>query len=42
MKQYDGKKYVDIPLDVLSKASALIKEAQKADEEYNKIMAVIK
>jgi len=38
LKPYDGMKYADIPLDVLTKASALMKEAQKADEEYDKIM----
>lgn len=38
MKPYSGKTYADVPFEVLKKASALMKEAQKADEEYNKIM----
>ena len=38
LKPYDGKKYIDIPFDVLEKASALIREAEKADKEYDKIM----
>ena len=38
LKPYEGMKYTDIPLDVLRKASALIKEAEKADKEYDKIM----
>ena len=38
LKPYEGMKYADIPFDVLNKASALIKEAEKADKEYDKIM----
>lgn len=41
LKPYEGKKYIDIPFDVLSKASALIKEAEKADKEYDKILAEV-
>lgn len=38
LKPYEGKKYADIPFEVLKKASALMKEAEKADKEYDKIM----
>lgn len=38
MKPYEGKKYTDIPLDVLNTAMGLMGEAQKADKEYDKIM----
>lgn len=37
LKPYDGMKYADIPFDVLKKASALMKEAQKADKEYDRL-----
>ena len=38
LKPYEGMKYIDIPFDVLNRASVLIKEAEKADKEYDKIM----
>ena len=38
LKPYEGKKYTDVPLYVITKASALLKEAEKADKEYDKIM----
>ena len=38
LKPYNGMKYADIPFDVLNKASALLKEAEKVDKEYDKIM----
>ena len=38
LKPYNGMKYADIPFDVLCRASALQKEAQKADKEWVKIM----
>ena len=41
LKPYDGRKYIDIPFDVLNKASALIREAEKADKEYDKILAEV-
>ena len=41
LKPYEGKKYIDIPFDVLNKASALIREAEKADKEYDKILAEV-
>ena len=41
LKPYEGKKYIDIPFDVLNKASVLIREAEKADKEYDKILAEV-
>ena len=41
LKPYEGKKYLDIPFDVLNKASVLIREAEKADKEYDKILAEV-
>ena len=38
MKPYDGKKIVDIPIDVLMRADALLKEARKLDEKWKKLM----
>lgn len=38
LKPYEGKKYFDVPLEVINKASVLMKEAEKADKEYDKIM----
>lgn len=41
LKPYDGCKYADIPLDVLNKADALMKEAQKADKECEKLIKLV-
>lgn len=38
LKPYKGKKLTDIPRDVLLKANKLITEAQKADEEWEKLI----
>lgn len=38
LKPYDGKKYSEIPYDVLAKARNAHVEAQKLDEEWNKLM----
>lgn len=35
---YDGKRLVDIPDSVFNKASAAMREAEKADRKWNKIM----
>ena len=40
LKPYEGKTFGDIPLAVLTKASRLLKEAQKADEKYCKLMDI--
>lgn len=40
LKPYEGKKFADVPLDVLKKADNLMKEAQKADREYRKLMDI--
>jgi len=38
LKPYEGKKFADVPMDILKKADSLMKEAQKADKEYRKLM----
>lgn len=40
MAPYDGKRLVDIPSSVLKKADAAMREAQKADRKWNKIMGI--
>jgi len=42
MKPYDGWLIKEIPLDVLEKADALLKQAQEADRKWNKLMGVQK
>ncbi len=37
---YEGKRLVDIPASVLEKADVAIREAQKADCKWNKIMGI--
>lgn len=37
---YEGKRLIDIPDSVLEKADAAMKEAQKADSKWNKIMGI--
>lgn len=37
---YEGKRLVDIPASVLEKADAAMREAQKADCRWNKIMGI--
>ncbi len=37
---YEGKRLVDIPASVLEKADAAMREAQKADCKWNKIMGI--
>lgn len=37
---YEGKRLVDIPASVLKKADAAMREAQKADCRWNKIMGI--
>lgn len=38
LKPYEGKKFADVPMDILKKADSLMKEVQKADKEYRKLM----
>lgn len=38
MKPYEGKRIVDIPIDVINHAGSLIKEARKLDERWKKLM----
>lgn len=38
MRPYDGKRYMDIPRDVLEAAKTAIQRADKMDREYLKIM----
>ncbi len=38
LKPYEGKRIVDIPIDVINHADSLIKEARKLDERYKKLM----
>lgn len=40
LKPYEGKRFADIPMDILKKADSLLKEAQKADKEYLKLMDI--
>lgn len=37
---YEGKRLIDIPDSVIKKADAAMKEAQKADSKWNKIMGL--
>ena len=37
---YEGKTFADVPMDILKKADSLLKEAQKADKEYRKLMDI--
>lgn len=37
---YDGKSINEIPIDVLEKASAAMKQAQSLDKKWNKLMGV--
>lgn len=32
---YDGKKFIDIPIDVIQKANSLLKDAQYADRKWD-------
>lgn len=38
LKPYDGKRLIDIPLDVIEKADAAMKRAQAADRKWAKLM----
>lgn len=38
LKKHEGKKVVDIPLSELKKAEQLLKDAEKADKEYTKLI----
>lgn len=38
MKPYEGKRWSDVPMEILTKASELLKEAEKADKMWNKLM----
>lgn len=40
LKPYEGKKIVDIPIDVINHADSLIKEARKLDERWKKLMTI--
>ena len=40
LSPYAGVRYIDIPLDVLKKADAAMKEAQAADAKWSKLMEV--
>ena len=37
---YEGKPLIDIPDSVIKKADAAMKEAQKADRQWNKLMGI--
>lgn len=37
---YEGKRLVDIPASILERADAAMKEAQKADSKWSKIMGI--
>lgn len=38
LKPYDGKRLIDIPLDVAKKADAAMRRAQAADRKWYKLM----
>lgn len=38
LKPYEGKRIVDIPIDVIRRADALMKEARNLDEKWKKLM----
>ena len=40
LKPYEGKKVVEIPLDIIKKADRLLKEAREADKKYTKLMDI--
>ena len=40
LKQYEGKPVSDVPIEIVLKAEKLIKEAQKADKEWEKLMDI--
>lgn len=40
MKQLEGKKLVDVPLDIIKKANKCLKEAEEADRKYEKLMNI--
>ena len=37
---YDGKRIIDIPLDILKKADALLNEAQLLDKKWEKLAGI--
>ena len=38
LKKHQGKKLIDIPIAEIKEADQCLKEAQRADSQYNKIM----
>lgn len=38
LKQYEGKRIIDIPVDVIKKAEELLKDAQRADKKWDECM----
>lgn len=40
LEPYDGKKFANIPLDVLRRADTALKKAQEADKKYQKLMGL--
>ena len=40
LSAYDGQRIIDIPMEVLEKADQLIKEAEKADKKWAKLVGV--
>ena len=42
MRPYDGWKFIDIPLDVLKKAQAALKQAEEAEHKWEKLLGLQK
>ena len=40
MKPYDGRRFIDIPTDVLKKADAALKRSREANTQWAKLMAI--
>lgn len=38
LKKYEGKKLIDIPVNELKEMEQCLKDAEKADREYNRLM----
>lgn len=38
LKKHEGKKLIDIPVNEIKEAEQCLKDAEKADKEYNRLM----
>lgn len=40
MKPYDGKRFIDIPDDVINRAAAILEKERAANEKYMELMGI--